>query len=273
MAKKIAILGLGWLGLPLAKTLFDKGYEITGSTTRSEKLMGLLQSRFSIRIIKITKNNVEGNWKKLLTDIDYLVLNVPPGRKNNPLENYPLMVEQIVRRCSPDLKVIFVSSTSVYGENSGGIVDENTVPKPESDSGKAMLEAEGIVKNHFGANATILRFAGLFGQDRHPGRFLSPDKPLKNPNGSINLIHQNDCISLIEKILEKDTFGETINGCADEHPIRSDFYKKAAFDLSLDGPTYNEDLPAEGKIVSNEKSKALLGIEYQFSDPTLFFES
>ena len=50
--KKIAILGCGWLGLPLAKSLLSKGYKVKGSTTSESKLeilenAGVLPSKFS----------------------------------------------------------------------------------------------------------------------------------------------------------------------------------------------------------------------------------
>lgn len=266
MPQKIAILGLGWLGLPLAKALYEKGYEITGSTTSSEKLMQLLQSRLSVRIIKISKKTIEGNWKNFLKDADTLIINIPPGKKQNNVLNYPDQIEQITQRCEKDLNVIFVSSTSVYGDHKDP-VNENSSTHPSTDSGKSLLAAENIIRNYFGENATIIRFAGLFGENRHPGRFLKPGKRISNPNGRINLIHLEDCIQLVTAVLEKQCFGETINGCSDEHPLRSDFYKKAAFALSLDTPEFDPNAPITGKIVDNKKSKDLLDIQYQYANP------
>ena len=271
MSKKIAILGLGWLGLPLAKHLFEQGCEITGSTTSSEKLMQLLQSRLAVRIIKVTKNNVQGNWKNFIQDIDTLIINIPPGKIDNPVDHYALQLEQIARRCDPSQKVIFVSSTSVYG-NENNHVDEKSRPNPVKESGKRVLEAEKVIQNHFKNNASIVRFAGLFGPDRHPGRFIKADTPLTNPNGKINLVHLEDCIGLISAIIDQEAYGEIFNGCSDEHPSRSEFYAKAAYALSIDAPKYDAKLPATGKIVSNDKSKKELGMRYKYASPELFFE-
>lgn len=271
MSKRIAILGLGWLGLPLAKHLFEKGYEITGSTTSSEKLMQLLQSRLAVRIIKVSINNVQGNWKNFIQDIDTLIINIPPGKKDNRIESYAMQLEQIAQRCDPSLKVVFVSSTSVYGNNNQ-IAFEDSETIPTKVSGKHVLAAEKVIQTHFGENATIVRFAGLFGPDRHPARFLKADTVLANPNGKINLIHLDDCIALITTIIEKDIYGEIFNGCADEHPTRSEFYTKAAYALSMDAPQYNATLPPTGKVVSNEKSKNVLGMVYTYAAPELFFD-
>ncbi|MFT5820101.1 MAG: nucleoside-diphosphate-sugar epimerase [Crocinitomix sp.] len=270
MSKKIAILGLGWLGLPLAKHLFEKGFEMTGSTTSSEKLMQLLQSRLAVRIIKITKNNIQGNWKNFIQDIDTLIINIPPGKKENLTDNYALQMQEVVDRCASNLKVIFVSSTSVYGNNNQNAT-EDSVTTPTKASGQVVLDAEKVIQTHFGENAAIVRFAGLFGPDRHPGRFLKTGTPLANPNGKINLIHLEDCITLIAAIIEQDAYGQVFNGCADEHPTRAEFYTKAAFALSMDSPAYDDKLPGKSKIVSNEKSKLDLGMVYKYARPEDFF--
>ena len=271
MSKKIAILGLGWLGLPLAKHLLKKGFEITGSTTSSEKLMQLLQSRLAVRIIKVTKNNIQGNWKNFIQDIDTLIINIPPGKKDNLTDNYSSQIQEVVDRCDSNLKVIFVSSSSVYGNHSQ-MATEDSATKPIKNSGHFVLDAEKIIQTHFGRNATIVRFAGLFGPDRHPGRFLKTNTPLSNPNGKINLIHLEDCITLLASIIEQGAYGEVFNGCSDEHPIRSEFYTKAAFALSLDRPNFDSTTPAVYKTVSNKKSKLALGMIYKYANPAAFFE-
>jgi len=271
MSKRIAILGLGWLGLPLAKQLHEKGCKITGSTTSSEKLMQLLQSRLAVRIIKVTKNNIQGNWKNFIQDIDTLIINIPPAKKDKANENYEFQLKQIADRCDSSLKVIFVSSTSVYGNNSL-IASEDSPTRPSKTSGNQVLAAERIIQAHFGSNAAIVRFAGLFGPDRHPGRFLKANTALVNPNGKINLIHLEDCIALITAIIEKDAYGEIYNGCSDEHPTRADFYTKAAYALIMEAPVYDPTLPPVGKIVSNEKSKNKLGLIYKYAKPELFFD-
>ena len=267
MPQKIAILGLGWLGLPLAKVLFKKGYEITGSTTSSEKLMRLLKSQLAVRIIKVSKHDVSGNWRSFIKDIDVLIVNIPPGRQDKVEKNYPAQIEQIAKRCPENLKVIFVSSTSVYG-NPNEEVTEQSETRPENKGGEAILAAENLIQSHFGERATILRLAGLYGPERHPGRFLSTDKPFKNPKGKINLIHLDECLELVSKVLEKDCFGEIINGCSDAHPIRADFYSKAAYALSIEPPHIENDQDKTGKTVNNEKSKNMLDMSY--SDPESF---
>ncbi len=261
MQKKIAVVGLGWLGLPLAKSLAEKGYFLIGSTTREEKLMRLSKSNLSARIIKVTKNNVEGNWTNFIKNVDLLIINLPPRNKVNEKKDYPMQINQLVSRCEPKLKVIFVSSTSVY-KNTNDHAKEDESVHLDLEAGAVLLEAETIVRNHFKNNATIVRFAGLIGEGRHPGKFLKRAEMIKNPTGKVNLIRLSDCIELIDKIYHQNYFGEIVNGCADDHPTRKEFYTKAAESLTLSPPSFEADQKEEWKIVNNEKSKRELGMIY-----------
>lgn len=269
--KHISILGLGWLGLPLAIQLHKQGYSVNGSTTSLSKLDELATYSFNSQIIKIESTSILGDLEAFTNKTDVLIINFPPKRIDNIEDVYPLQVAQIIKYVSKTIKVIFVSATSVY-QNTNSIVDESVICIPEKASGRALLKAEQLLQKHFGSHVTILRLAGLIGPMRHPGRFLANKKQLINPNTPVNLIHQKDCIRLIEAIIKQDCFGELINGCADVHPIRKDFYKKAAISLNLAAPTFvltNED---KFKIVDNSKSKSLLNFEYQFKNPEWIFK-
>ena len=262
MLNKIAIMGLGWLGLPLALELNKKGYKLSGSTTRSERLMELLDSGLSVRILELMQNSVKGNFKKFVTDIDVLIICIPPNSDSDYLQK----IQQITKHTSSNLKVIYISSTSVYG-NPDGVVKENSPTFPERSSGKWILSVEEALRAYYKSNLTILRMAGLFGPERHPGRFLSGKNELDRPKGKINLIHLNDCIQLIQLVIEQKRFGHVINGCADVHPDRQSFYQKAAHELSLPIPTFNDEQDKVGKEVSNQYSKDLLGMTYSVPNP------
>lgn len=261
MPKKVAVVGLGWLGLPLAKSFSEKGYDVIGSTTRAEKLMRLLKSNLSVRIIKITKNNLSGNWDKFIENADLLIINLPPGKNDTSRGDYPDQIEQLITRCPSTLKVIFVSSTSVYTSENEVVNEESLTPLDE-ESGSIMLEAENLVRSYFKENVTILRFSGLIGEGRHPGKFIENTATLKNPSGKVNLICLADCIQLIERIYAQNYFGKLVNGCADEHPTREEFYTKAALSLGLSAPVFEENIEFKWKIVSNDKSKKELGMVY-----------
>ncbi len=266
--KQISILGCGWLGLPLAKHLLSKQYSIKGSSTSNNKKSILDAAGIEPYIFKLGESNNEELYKDFLFGCDIIVINFPPRRIPNIANIYKEQMESILPYISQDQKVIFVSSTSVY-QNTNDWVTETLENKPEKESGKAVLEVENLLKSHSKSNLTILRLAGLIGYDRVPGRFLANKKEVANGKAPINVIHQDDCIGLIEAIIERDAWGEIINGSADEHPLREEFYTLAAKKEKLTPPEFKETKSIQFKKISNTKSKTLLNYNYKYPDPLI----
>jgi nucleoside-diphosphate-sugar epimerase len=105
------------------------------------------------------------------------------------------------------------------------------------------------------------------GYDRKPGNFFPVGKKIPNPDGYVNMIHRDDCIGIITKIIKKEIWDETFNACADTHPTRREFYTSAAIELGKDTPKFEESNLSEYKIVSNQKLKTIL--DYQFKYPNI----
>ncbi len=272
MSKKIALIGLGWLGESLAISLNKKGYAISGSSTSIETVLELSKHPFYVGKIELQPTKIVGDWDTFMYDVDYLIVNIPPRRIDNIEEIYLNQISQITKNTPKHIKVIFVSSTAVYGAREAAIT-ENDEALPTKASGVAVLRAENEIRHHFGANVTILRLAGLIGPDRHPGKFLAGKRVLKNAASQVNLIHRDDCIGLIEAIIERDCFGEIINGCATKHPKREDYYKNAASLLELEQPIFDTtQITSEKKLIDNSKSKKILNYTYKFDDPEDIFK-
>ncbi len=265
--KNIAIVGLGWLGKSLAISLCKKGYVISGSARSIVKAKALAKLPFYTARIGVTAFDIQGDWEAFVEGVDCLIINIPPKRVQDIEQIYPNQISQMIARTSKNVKVIFVSSTAVYGIGTVPM-SEDMDAIPIKASGIAVLAAEKLIQSHFKNNATIVRFGGLIGPDRHPGTFLAGEKLLKNPKATVNLIHRDDCIGLIEAIIEQDCFGEIINGCASEHPLREVYYKKAAKALGLNTPVFYDGLEHQPtKVIANNKSKELLNFCYSYDDP------
>ena len=272
--KKISILGCGWLGLPLAKRLITKGFEIKGSTTSDEKLEVLENAGITPFLISIKSNKIVGDVVKFLADSEILIIDIPPDLRSGNTESFIEKMQQSIPflEQSTIKKIIFVSSTSVYsGYNlSSDIankdafkVTENTICVPENESGIQLLASEKILMSNKHFATTIIRFGGLIGEDRNPTKFLAGRKNIENPNAPINFIHQQDCIGIIERILETNSWNEIYNGVAPFHPSRKNYYTQKAKEMGLEIPEFDESKPSFGKIVSCEKVQKLLN--YQFS--------
>ncbi|PHR26592.1 MAG: uroporphyrinogen-III C-methyltransferase [Fluviicola sp.] len=269
MKQQISIIGLGWLGEPLGVSLAQNGYGVKGTTTSEERLMELSRHPFYVGKLQLEEAGIKGDWETIIEGSKTIVLNFPPGKHK---EAYGTIMRHICERTPAEKRVIFVSSTSVYG-NDNREVSEESETNPQRRSGTEVLSAEGILRSHFGKNLTVIRMAGLIGPKRHPGRFLAGKKSLKNPSVPVNLIHQVDAVKLVQLIIEKKCFGEVINGCSDEHPERRSFYENAAKALKLPLPLFDEQEGQSWKIVNNSKSKELLGMKYEFSNPEQIFEA
>ncbi|MCH2229521.1 MAG: uroporphyrinogen-III C-methyltransferase [Crocinitomicaceae bacterium] len=269
MKKQISIIGLGWLGEPLGISLAQNGYDVKGTTTSDEKLMRLSRHPFYVGKIRLEEAGIIGDWETIIEGSNTLVLNFPPGKRK---EAYGTIMQHICDQTPADKQVIFVSSTSVYGNENKEVTEESET-NPQRRSGIEVHAAEEILRNYFGDNLTVVRMAGLIGPKRHPGRFLAGRKSLKNPSVPVNLIHQQDAVKLLQLVIEKECYGEVFNGCSDQHPERRSFYENAAKALNLPLPSFDEDEEQKWKTVSNRKSKELLGIEYEFSNPEKIFEA
>ncbi|WP_298521177.1 SDR family oxidoreductase [uncultured Kordia sp.] len=267
--KQISILGCGWLGLPLAKHFIAKNYTVKGSTTSSEKVNTLHEAAIQPYVFSLGTTNDDKLYTDFLANSDVIVINFPPRRIPNIITIYQEQIRAILPFINNTQKVIFVSSTSVY-QNTNDWVTEDIDNQPEKESGKAVLAVENILREQLQDRLTILRFAGLFGYDRVPGRFLAKKKQLPNGKTPINMIHQDDCIGLIDAIVAKNIWGEVINGCADEHPLREVFYTAAAKKIGLTPPEFIPSESVSFKKVSNIKSKELLQYTYQHPDPLVF---
>ncbi|QZE13911.1 hypothetical protein K4L44_15415 [Halosquirtibacter laminarini] len=238
--KKISILGCGWLGLSLGKTLANSGYNVCGSTTDHEKLGEISSLNIEPYLIKFNPS-VNNDFNNSFFNSDILIINIPPKRRED-IVSYHLKQFKSILDCilkGEIKKVILVSSTSVYPNNNGEI-DEKFIGVPEKNSGVALLQVENLLKEQKGFETTVLRFGGLIGYDRLPGRFLSGKSDIKNGSAPVNLIHRDDCIGIIQNIIENNHWGEVFNGVMPFHPSRSSFYIKAAEVEGMSLPVFCE---------------------------------
>lgn len=262
---KIAILGCGWLGLPLAKVLMAQGHDVNGSTTSPEKAETLAAAGIQPFVLHIHENGIEGKIKLFLEGVETLVVDIPPKLRGRTPENFVKKIQQLI----PALEnaavknVLFISSTSVY-RNDNSTVTEETAPFPETESGKQLLASETLLQATPAFKTTVLRFAGLTGPDRHPVHHLAGKTDLKNPEAPVNLIHLNDCIAVILEIIQQQKWGDVYNAAHPSHPSREAYYSSKAKELGLTPPRFDSSSGTAGKIISSEKLRKVL--KYTFKE-------
>ena len=272
---KISILGCGWLGLPLAKSLLSKGYEVKGSTTSESKLEVLKNAGISPFQIQLEEHQIIGKIDGFFNETDVLVIDIPTGLRREVATSNGMTFVNKVKTLIPFIensgiqKVVFVSSTSVYGDGFPIVeITEETPPNPDTESGKQLVIAETLLQSNLNFKTTVIRFGGLLGDDRHPIKFLAGKTNVENPDAPVNMIQREDCIGIIEEILKQVQsdnweWNETFNAVAPQHPTRKEYYHKKAEILNLPFPTFAENPKSLGKIISNKKVETVLGYSFQ----------
>ena len=163
MIKTVSILGCGWYGLSLAKALVADGYTIKGSTTSEEKLIVLEESGIIPFLVNLS--NGKGELDPNFFTSDVLVICIP-SRKKNDASLGLLDQLKIIASLTKSKQVIFISSTGIY-QDGNFIVDENVIPAPTSEVGKALHAAEQFLQQNTEFSTTVIRFGGLIGPNRN----------------------------------------------------------------------------------------------------------
>ncbi|KQS35972.1 NAD(P)-binding domain-containing protein [Pedobacter sp. Leaf194] len=260
MKKNISILGCGWFGFALAKKLIENGYNVKGSTTTPEKILLLAEAKVKPFLINFTGEKIVGNDD--FFDADVLFICIPPKRNSAELESYPFKIKSILESAeNRSANIVLISSTSVYGDENK-TVNENTSTRPDTASGGVVADAEEVFKIKYPQNYTIIRFAGLIGPERNPGRFFAGKTNVPNGLAPVNLIHQTDAVGIAISILDKQAFGRIYNACAPTHPSKQEFYTKAALDSGLQSPEFVAE-KASWKIVESINVPEFLGYAFE----------
>jgi len=271
MHKKLVICGYGWLGGYLGDAM-PTDYSIY-ATTRSEEKAHL-----------ISQNNVQGivfalgeDTCPLLNILEdaTLVLNIPPGRRNTQLDDFTAnmlaLIDDAIR--ANVAHIVFISTTSVYGDTRDEVLTEQATTLPETASAKAHVSIEQHLLSQVSSQVkvTIVRLAGLTGPDRHPVNSLS-GRTLSAGNKRVNLVHVYDVVAGLKTLITADN--HTIEGtnvlhlCSLQHPKRGDYYTKMAQQKDIPAPVFSDSaLPPTGKCIHANASWDLLGITPQYANP------
>jgi nucleoside-diphosphate-sugar epimerase len=261
--KVISLLGCGWLGFPLALNLISRGFNVKGSTTSPEKIPVLKASGIDPMLVQFDKSYPDPDLTKLL-DGDILIVSVPPGRRNvDGPDNYKRMGEILTEQVpgSSISKLIFISSTSVYSD-SNSVLTEISEISPQTASAKVIAEIEKSLLA-LPIQVIILRLAGLFGPGRSPGRFFSGKTNIPNGLAPVNMIHQEEVVSLINSLIDSDSAKGIYIGSTPSHPTKEEFYTLAAHIDKLPEPDFIPE-KLSWKIVNSERVENELGFSFKF---------
>ena len=249
---KIHIVGSGWLAQPLALSLQEDGHELLLTTTQSAKV-ALLHAK-GLKAIEYVLGDQLSN-PSMLFDADVLIIAIT----SKEIADYDVLLDQLTEQNCQHL--LYISSTAVYQNNGQTHAEDSTA----MNQNHPIYQIEQLIQSH--PSASIIRFAGLVGPKRHPGRFFANGKAIKNPTAPVNLIHLADCIGIIKAVIDNKACNQIFNGCADNHPKKIDYYGTMATQLGLPRPEVAvAEETASFKTINNHKVKAVLNYQFKYPD-------
>lgn len=254
----VVILGLGWVGAPLARALSIRGIPVTG-TVRTPEQQSVWHKDDSV--IQVTDWQCGQPLPAAIQAHTTVILTLPP-HKVGP--DYSILMREVIRQCAERniAHLIYLSSTSVYGR-AQGVCSEETPPEPETPQAQALITVEQYCLQTAIPHVTVLRLAGLIGPKRYPGRFLS-NKPLAGGGRCVNLVHQSDVVALLVALVRQPESG-IFNLVAPDHPTRAAFYLRACQLAGLALPQIT-DMQDDGRRVTGDKLELRMHYQYQVAD-------
>jgi nucleoside-diphosphate-sugar epimerase len=272
------IIGCGYLGQRLGALLLRSGGNVWGtvrSPGRAKELAGLGIEPVVADVLQ------PESWRRLphADQVFYCVgfdrsagaamRAVSVDGFQNVLDNLPPSVQRLV----------YASSTGVYGQTGGEWVDEGSPTSPQHESGRLCLEAEGrlLAWSELRTGSTVaLRFAGLYGPGRIVRRtLLERGEPIPgDPEKFLNLIQIDDAARVAAAALQA-VEPERLYLVGDDRPVtRREYYTVAARSLRAPAPRFAPPQPgspeaardATSKRVANRRMKCGLGIRLLYPD-------
>jgi len=194
---QVSIVGCGYTGLRLAKRWLARGASVRGFATRAASLAEIAASGATARELNLDQEPAQGNLAKPdFTGhiVYYAVPPAPAGGSDPRLERF------LTGLAAAPARLIYLSTTGVYGDRAGACVDEDTPPAPATPRAQRRLAAETRLREwaeRRGVSWCILRVPGIYG----PGRL--PLERLRNREPAIaaaeatpsNRIHVEDLVS------------------------------------------------------------------------------
>lgn len=179
------------------------------------------------------------------------------------------VLREVGSRCE---RFLYVSSTSVYGQDAGELVDESSPTVPTEENGRICRDAEAIVRQAK-STANVLRLAGIYG----PGRLLARveqlhrgDRLTGNPEAWLNLIHVDDAVRAVLATETRGVPGATYLVCDDRPLHRREYYAALAETVGAPPPQFQElavnapEYQRLNKRCVNRRLREELRVELQF---------
>ena len=207
----VAILGCGFVGLALGESLAAAGHRAIG-VRRSEA--GLRDVR-EAGLDAVRADVTDPDSLAAVPDVDAVVFTASTGggdadaARRVYVDGLASTIDAFASRDDPPGRLVYTSSTGVYGDHGGDWVDEDAELRPASEKAEVLVEAEDVARSatEAGIAPTVARLGGVYGPDR-----LRVERYVERPvtEGYLNLIHRDDAGGVLAFLLELGEEGRTV---------------------------------------------------------------
>ena len=249
--KTILIFGAGWLGKAVVTALASSKRKIIIASR--ETMQQEIHPNIEYRKIFFHAQSGAVEFEVPMTQkVDEVLVMLPPSQ----MVNYEHPIDSICIQFPSVDHFVFTSSTGVYQEHSGWVYEYSALKKVYP-----VVLAEQKIQLKFPNKSTILRLAGLIGNDRHPVRYFLEKTIVLNGNTPVNLIHRKDIINALTILLENPNPG-IYNLCYPAHPTKAEYYGEMARKIFQKELKF--DCHGAGKKINGSKFASSCKYEYQF---------
>jgi nucleoside-diphosphate-sugar epimerase len=215
---RVAILGCGYVGIELGRQLTAAGHDAVGVRRSDAGLDAIEDAGFDAVRADLT----DAASLSAVPDVDWIVYAASAGGRGVEaartayVDGLRTVVETFGSRSSPPARLVYTSSTGVYGDHDGDWVDESTTPDPATERQRVLLEAERIALAADRMDGTVVRFGGLYGPDRYRLDYYL-DGPVTE--GYLNSIHRDDAAGVVAHLLETGRARNEVVLAVDDEPV------------------------------------------------------
>jgi nucleoside-diphosphate-sugar epimerase len=266
--------GCGYLGQRVARRWQEAGHEVFAVTRSADRARALSEKRFRPIVADVLQPASLVNLPAAESVLVAIGFDRSSGKSIREVyaDGMRSILDALPRGTG---KIIYTSSTGVYGQSQGEWVDEDSPCQPGREGGRACLEAERLLAAHpLGARGVILRLAGLYGPGRVPNiDEIRRNEPIAAPEqGWINLLHVDDAVQAVLAADERAPTPRTYV-VADGNPVaRRDYYQELARLLRAPPPVFASPAPdspraqraASSKRACNARMINELGIRLRY---------
>jgi len=255
---RILIAGAGYTGQRIANYFRSKNQKVWGIIRTTDRKSELQKIGAVPMIADLTRPETLSG----IPPADFVVISVAPNARDEAsyrevyLEGVGNLLKRIKETSAPSL-VVYLSSTGVHPDLNGEWIDETTEPKPDTERGKILLEAESQVLNS-GLPSVVFRLAGIYGPERNRIQFVREGKWKAEKNDRyLNMIHVDDIVGAIPVLFKSAEAGKVYLGVDDKPVLESEFIHWIAGELNVPVSKNSSNSLIGGKRCRNTRLKSL----------------